>query len=650
MNVLENYLDKINNSSYDCGDVSTINSEFNEVIEQLKNEGKSEIAKIADLDRQVFSVQKSFSKKNDKERGTIDGLGWQFSGIETLEDGSQINIYWPDVTKYTSDDFEYFEKRYKSCVNIFAKTEYGLMIYFGKKSTYSKHLNFKKELSLYLFELSKEYYNKVVNKDVKKFNYLYYFYNSLQMAFRIALKSNINEELDEIIKYIFNIHQSWDIKKEGTLRVILDLSGLLCEKFSVTNSKIDFQQLLNKNLESAQELSKTYIWGSIYIIDLNILIEKKRHNSANYLLEYKAKLYEELAKDAESKSNMTCVRFVEEALRIYKQIKKSSDISRLEKHYSKLRGQFRLFENKTQLPSEIYENINNRIMNAIKESNPREIIQYFIITPWYDSIENVKKESIMYSQDSVLISKLPAAIIDKFGNTVDVFNTDEEKEKYIFWNSYSFNYQVGTQAMCSFFIEAYKVGKISYESVMLYLDDTWLNEEIERNYNGHLVYIKPIETLKPGLKRLFSEFENFMRDESYNSEFVTVIDSLTLKIEGLLRFLCERLNIPTFRTTQKGADKIVMEKLLDDLLAEIAHEPPLRPEQKTNFNEEDRILIKYVLSEKVGLNLRNEVAHGLMDIFEYSFDRAVVIFCIIIKLSIYKFTEIEGGTDNANCK
>ena len=127
-----------------------------------------------------------------------------------------------------------------------------------------------------------------------------------------------------------------------------------------------------------------------------------------------------------------------------------------------------------------------------------------------------------------------------------------------------------------------------------------------------------------------------------------MIDSLTLKVEGLLRYFCEKIGIATFKTRQKGSQKLVMEKLLDDLLADIAHQPSLRPEQKTYFDEEDRILIKYVLAEKVGLNLRNEVAHGLMDIFEYTFERVVILFCIIIKLSKYKFIEAKGGTDESS--
>jgi len=50
----------------------------------------------------------------------------------------------------------------------------------------------------------------------------------------------------------------------------------------------------------------------------------------------------------------------------------------------------------------------------------------------------------------------------------------------------------------------------------------------------------------------------------------------------------------------------------------------------------------YVMSKKVGLNLRNKVTLKLMDVFEYSFEHMVVLFCIIIKLSKYKFVKTKG--------
>lgn len=649
MNTLEKYLKKIDESSYDCKDVHTINSEFQQVCKQLFEEGKRDIAAIADIDRQVFSVQKSFDKKKDNEKGIINGLSWQMSGTQTLEDGSQVPLYWPDVTKYTQQDFEYFEKRYNDCKNLYAKTEYGLMVYFGEKTATSRHNDFKRQLCNELFQLSKEYHAKA-NKSGEKNHYVLHFFQSLRMAFGVAEKSNLEPELTNIIQYIFETHQNWDITKDGTLRILLDLSGLLSDYFGLSNKLIDFQKIVNKNLEGAEELEKTYLWGAMYTIDRNIAIEQKRNKPVADLLKYKARLYEKLATEAESKSNLACVSFAENALRIYQQIKLPDDICRLEKYYSELRGKFRLSEIRQELPKEHVDYMNERILKAVADNNERGIIYHFITSPWYDSIQNIKDRSIEMSKQSVLLSMLPTSIMDKFGNTVDVFYTDEEKEKFNFWNSYTFNFQIGTQTMLRFFIEAYKARKLSYSSVISHLESTWFNEVIVRNYHGQAVDVKPIDTLKPGLKRLFEELDSFFVDNTYQCDFVTVTDSLTLKVEGLLRYFCEKIGIATFKTRQKGSDRLVMEKLLDDLLADIAHQPPLKPEQKTNFDEEDRILIKYVLAEKAGLNLRNAIAHSLMDVFEYSFEHVVVLFCIIIKLSKYKFIETKGDTHDNSSK
>jgi hypothetical protein len=88
---------------------------------------------------------------------------------------------------------------------------------------------------------------------------------------------------------------------------------LLSDYFSLSDKRIDFQKVADKNFEGAKELEKTYVWGAMYAIDRNIAIEQKRKKTGAGLLKYKAKLYEKLAIDAESKSNRACVSFAEKA-------------------------------------------------------------------------------------------------------------------------------------------------------------------------------------------------------------------------------------------------------------------------------------------------------------------------------------------------
>jgi hypothetical protein len=657
MNALEQYYKVLDNSSYDCKDVHTIDDELQQVIKQLLENGETVLASKAELDRQVFSVRKSFDTSLDIEKGTINGLSWKFSGSQTLEDGSEIPLYWPDVTSYTPQAFDYFFKRYNECENLFAKTEYGLMVYFGEKPEYAKHNNYKKQLFNDLFALTKQYYAKAILGGDKNY-YSSYFFLTIRLAFGIVEKSKIEPELSAIIKYIFEIHQNWEIPNNSSLRTLFDLSGLMFDFYMKFEKLIDFQAVLDKNIEGAKEAEKTYIWGAMYAVDLNISIEEERKKKDVYrdnstkslraLKAYKAILYEKLAFNAEQNSNLACISFIEHALRIYQNLVDSENTIRLEKKYSELRGKFQVTENRHELSKEFNDSMNERILNAIAESNETVIIQHFITTPWYDTKKNIEERSIEISKQTVLLSMLPTIISDKLGNTVDVFNTNEQKEKFNFWHSYAFDYQVGTQTMCKFFIEAYKANKLNYSNVITYLENTWFNESILRKYHGQSVEVKPIDTLKPGLEKIFEELDYSFADKGHQIDFVTIIDSLTLKIEGLMRFLCERLGIATFKTKIRKLDsaKLVMEKLLDELLADIAHEPKLKPEQKTNFNEDDRTFIKFVLTEKVGLNLRHKIAHSLMDFNEYTFELVVVLFCIIMKLSKYKFFEIEGDKDH----
>lgn len=634
MNELEQFYEKLNQSDYDSRSSHDINSELQKVSTKL-NEKKDFITlEISELERQAFSITKSFDKVEDSDNGTINGLSWKMSGTQTFQDGSTGPLYWPDVRNLKDEDFQYFEERYKSCENPYAKTEFGLLVYFGSRTAYSKHIEFKKSLFKELFDLSQFYLNKARNPDDKN-HYILDYFTTFKKAFLIAQNSKLSEELDQIINSVSTTHNEWDITMDGTLRVLIDLTSLTSEYFKVFKNKVDYDKILTKNNEGAQELEKTHTWGAIYVTDVNIDIAKKTKKEIDSFLEYKAELYLKLSANAEKGNNMAAVTFTENALRLYQQIKNKEKITEVEKKYSEQRGKFKLATIRQDFPKEHTDKITENIKEIVSAGNENEIIHYLIITPWYNKIENIQSMADDTKKRSALMSMFGSSIIDKYGNTIDTFYTEEEKDAFNFWQSYGFNFQVGTQTMHQFFIEAYKAGKISYNSILAYLEKTWLNEPIIRNYNGEAYGIVPIDLIKPGIKRVFIELDAFFADNNYELDYVTITDSLVLKVETLIRNFCEKIGIATFKTRQKGKDKLVMEKLLDDLLADIKSSDI----NHTGFDEEDRIFIKYILSEKAGLNLRNKVAHGLMDINEYSFSNIILTLSIILKVSKYSFSK-----------
>lgn len=110
------------------------------------------------------------------------------------------------------------------------------------------------------------------------------------------------------------------------------------------------------------------------------------------------------------------------------------------------------------------------------------------------------------------------------------------------------------------------------------------------------------------------------------------MDSLALKIEGLVRDICVFSGITTFyQVKDKQGRSIIREKDINWLL----REDPI----KNLFDEDDLLLFKFVLVEKAGLNLRHKIAHCLIDYLEYSISHMHLLLLVLLKLGRYDFVK-----------
>ena len=126
----------------------------------------------------------------------------------------------------------------------------------------------------------------------------------------------------------------------------------------------------------------------------------------------------------------------------------------------------------------------------------------------------------------------------------------------------------------------------------------------------------------------------FFLDPSKSPNLVLPIDSLILKIEGLLRDMCEFSGLATFRqTTDKKGRSIVREKDLHTLLYE--------DKIKELFDEDDLLFFKYLLVEQAGLNLRHRIAHSLLYFQEYNLDIMHLLIMALLRIGKYDFTKKE---------
>ena len=624
MNPLQDLHEIIDESNWNYRDQSMINKKFQEVNDELQKLNLIDLLRNSEIERQVFSFNKGQS-----------GLTSMMGGTKKLEDGSEIPFEWPDINDFTESDFIYISKRFDDSQNKYVKTEYGLFLYY---SNHRRDNVFVLELLNYLVSLAKDYLEKARPK-IDNNHYIHDFKQVVDNALFIAENRKSDPEILKIYKslilWVYEIHQSWDITHQSTLRTVLDITNYAIEYYKDFSTEVDLTKIFIKNWEAAHYLSNSYVWGAIYTVDISIRLCEKTKSDKNPWILFKAQQYEKLADEAEGTSRqLASISFVEKALRLYIELKDEANVSRLEKRYSEIRGTGQFMEIEEPFPSEVIEHYEEIIKKEISENDAQNLLLNFVSCPMFQSIETINQNVEDKKTQQLLSYYFGTSISDKFGNTIESFPS--QSDEWAFIQSYGFHFQIGSHFLLRFFFEALKSGKLTEETVLEYLSKTWYNDPIERNFNRNISYIVPLDIIRPCISTLFEKLTALINNQGVQPEFVTVVDSLSLKVEAILRYFCEKISIPTFKTKKFN---IVMEKNIDDILGDLKHNPHGEPPQITNFDENDRWFIKFIMTEKAGENLRNRIAHGLLDVNEYTFEKAILPFTIIMRLSKYRFTQ-----------
>lgn len=171
--------------------------------------------------------------------------------------------------------------------------------------------------------------------------------------------------------------------------------------------------------------------------------------------------------------------------------------------------------------------------------------------------------------------------------------------------------------------------KITYNSLINYLfEKSWIGKTyIENDYDGSEVEYNLISTLAPSLFDFFHQFEGNIKSKQFNNTaFILCIDSLTLKIEGLIRHFAKIIKYPTsiLNKRKNGTRERYVEEI-------VTHK-----KFKEYFNEDDIVFILYLLTNK-GMNVRNDIAHGFYRYENYSDSLAILLVTLVLRLSKLNF-------------
>ncbi len=635
MSSLEAFYKEIEEEEWDrsIGHYSELNRRFLEKVKELQGKDEEEARKL-EAEREALAFAKHPWAEKDERLQPMKQL-------KTPEDDAgdeHCSYRWPDIQNWEEQDFRWVHQRFGDTGSVYLKTEYGLFLYCTGKL--QKNQEFA-ELLEPLKELAESHYQKHYetsgDEAPKERFHLLNFSDILREALEIASErkkkdGGIRELFKELLQRVEKAHGEYDPEKEEERSQLLHLTDILRKFAKDAEGVVDLGSILEKNRRTVELIRNEDPQKGVDLAEVSRELCEKLDKDGTDWDRYKAELYETMAEETEGGArHLASVHFMEKAHRLYQKLGDEEGAERTGKAYREMRGRGPFQEIREDIPEEEGQRIHETIRKAAREGSSKEVLGELVIGSMFTPLEEIRKEAERKAVHPPLRYFAEQTVMDKFGNTVERYPPRDET--WAFWETYGFHFQVGAQMLVRYFQEALDAGTIDEGSVIGFLEGTWFNDPLDSPAHPDPDLI-PLDLLRPCLRTFFKEMDQWMKDPAYQPDLVSTTDALTLKLESMLRYLCYRAGIGTFKPRGGKDGRIVMEKNLEEILAELKNEE--------GFWEADRLFIKFVMTERLGLNLRNHVAHGLLDPREYSLEKPVLAFTTLMRLSKYNFSKEES--------
>jgi hypothetical protein len=341
---------------------------------------------------------------------------------------------------------------------------------------------------------------------------------------------------------------------------------------------------------------------------------------------------------AEDGKNLAAISFCQQALENYKKLKDSKKIQELEKRYLELKDSMELvkIEKKIDLTDHIKKckKIASEIVNR---EQAKGIIELLMLSkdllPKYKDMEKYANE---VGKDTVIFQFIPEFVMDQRGHTAQHFTEQDEKRYRRILEMYEWEIRFNKIFMIrEIFFKAVNEKKLSGETLLeFFREESWFGKNLKRKVGNEEIQYSWLNLIAPSILNFFNMLNYSFLNPSEPLNLVLSIDSLTLKLEGLLRDMCEFSGVATFfQTENKKRRPIIREKDLHRLLYE--------EKIIELFDEDDLLFFKYLLVEKAGLNLRHRIAHSLLYFQEYSVDIMLLLIIALLRIGKYDFVKEE---------
>jgi len=591
---------------------------------------------IGDLFQRLRDLNENNPDVREKAQWEVDSFSFRLNegklkSMSTIIDTKGEVISYPCMEKFDEKICGYLTSRLEITSNPYLKARYSHILWLSPK----KHQKYAKESIDAYLELIKIYEEK---DEIDPTNhYGLDIIETLKIAY--SLSCQVNYKLDFVKAEIKRLIKQFNFKSSSSSALRVNLIELMLEgknKFS----KGDFigyedvcLMIYNALLKSGND------YAAIKILEIGEEVAKRIGEKAHNWRKKIAELYESLMEKGEKEKSFTSLIHWQKAIDSYKKIGDKSKIKELENKYPDLRSkiEFKSIETGIDLKPH-FENF-KAMAKEISRFSSKEIIEFLmlekkLLPKYQDMVEIVNEQKEQFGILNIFSQKL----IDQKGNIAQHFYSDEEIKYYRIIENYRFEIEFKIFLINEIFFASIMNKKLSTDVLLdFFKKNSWVGKTIRKELpNNKTIEYNWLSLIAPSIHDYFIQMQYYFINPSNIPNLVLSIDSLTLKIEGLIRDICKSSNVPTFYTTKdKKGREITREKDIHSLLYE--------EKIKELFDEDDLLFSRFLLVEQAGYNLRHRVAHSLMIAQEYGINYMHLLILALLRIGKYDFVKKEEG-------
>jgi hypothetical protein len=516
---------------------------------------------------------------------------------------------YPDLNRFTEDNWKFIEFRLKAEENIYVKGRYAHLLY--KKTRHNGYAG-------QAIELYKSLSENYLVKSLEDENALLHFFHCIECyhSLSVLTKYKTAECKDQLLKLLKDVRVA-SVWKGYLMETILlsplfkrkDLLGLTRYMVESMHFGSALSSLQENYFQTCLRLAKKEQVDEkpIFLLlgEFHMQLAAHRSNDETGIIPMnsfqKAAFYFKIAQNAE-KENEAIVKLIEQKSKI---------------HLKTFRHEF-----KTEHVKALNDELNERVDFLLKQD---EGFAYaFLVNN--DNIlkdeESLDQEAREYLEDSIL--GLANLQIHDLNGNIKVLSEDEKiaHQKNNIYSMYLQNFVV--TFLEKLFYSGIRTGKLSAIKLMKFFNSTWFSKPLsaakaksdDETFSWMLI-------LGPGLYNLLSQIEAACLDVRFKPNFQLSIDTLSVKLEGMIRDLAR-------------ISGLVVTKAKDSETVELNLEEMLRVDAITGLFEPKDVCLWKFLFTRQGWNLRNNVAHAFFRPADYNSSKAFLILLAILRMCKYE--------------